>query len=203
MKKNGWVCISLLMILPVVFLNASCAKKRVQSDSVMAGLPQMAQPRVQAESSTPMTRPDAEKTAERAAKEAARARQLQEERLQAEAAVREAAKTQFVKENIHFAFDSAALSHQAQQVLKNKADYLRTNPAVMVTVEGHCDERGADDYNIALGELRAESVKNFLVALGIGGDRMNTISFGEERPLQKGHDEASWAKNRRAQMVIN
>jgi peptidoglycan-associated lipoprotein len=106
-------------------------------------------------------------------------------------------------ENINFAFDSAVLSDNARQILNRKADYLRTYPGINVTVEGHCDERGTEAYNIALGERRAQSVKNFLVNLGISTDRLNTVSYGEERPVDKGHNEASWAKNRRAQFVIN
>jgi peptidoglycan-associated lipoprotein len=72
-----------------------------------------------------------------------------------------------------------------------------------VTVEGHCDERGTEAYNIALGERRAESVKNFLVDMGISANRLKTISYGEERPIAMGQDEASWAKNRRAQFMVN
>jgi peptidoglycan-associated lipoprotein len=109
----------------------------------------------------------------------------------------------FVNENIHFGFDSFVLSGQAQQILNSKADYLRANTGITVTVEGHCDERGTEAYNIALGERRAESVKNFLVNLGISANRLNTISYGEERPIAMGQNEAFWAKNRRAQFVIN
>jgi len=135
--------------------------------------------------------------------EAEQAKRLQDDRLRAEAVAREAAEKAFVNEIIHFSFDSALLSDQAQQILNHKADYLRTNSGVTVTVEGHCDERGTDAYNIALGERRAESVKNFLVDLGISTNRLNTVSYGEERPIAMGQDEASWAKNRRAQFVIN
>ena len=85
----------------------------------------------------------------------------------------------------------------------SKAEYLRANLGVTVTVEGHCDERGTDAYNKALGDRRAESVKNFLVSLGISANRLNTVSYGEERPIAIGQNEASWAKNRRTQFVIN
>lgn len=124
-------------------------------------------------------------------------------RLRAEAAAREAALAALVGENIHFAFDRSLLSDQARQILISKAEYLRTNPDITVTVEGHCDDRGTNAYNIALGERRAESVKMFLVDLGIGTNRLNTVSYGEERPIAMGHNEASWAKNRRAQFVNN
>ncbi len=135
-----------------------------------------------------MTEPEVQKAPDRSAEQAP---------------AREAAETAFVNENIHFAFNSSALSDQARQILNSKADYLRTNPDITITVEGHCDDRGTDAYNIALGERRAESVKNLLVDLGIGTNRLNTVSYGEERPIVMGHNEASWAKNRRAQFVIN
>jgi peptidoglycan-associated lipoprotein len=83
------------------------------------------------------------------------------------------------------------------------AYYLRKNQDIMVTIEGHCDDRGTNVYNIALGERRAESVKNFFVDLGISVNRLNIISYGEERPIAMGQNEVSWAKNRRAQFMLN
>ena len=185
MRKKVWLAIALVMILPVVFFSISCTKKLVQTE------PSQTTPSEISESSS-STVNEAEQTI-----------QPQEDRLRAEEAAREAAGAAFVNEIIHFSFDSALLSDQAQQILNDKADYLRTNSGVTVTVEGHCDERGTDAYNIALGERRAESVKNFLVDLGISANRLNTVSYGEERPLAMGRNESSWAKNRRAQFVIN
>ncbi len=185
MRKNVWLAMALVMILPAMFFTVSCAKKVVQSEPA------------------PMTQPEVSEASDRSAEEAEQAGRLQEDRLRAEADAREAAGTAFVDENIHFAFDSAVLSDQAQQILNSKADYLRPNPGVTVTVEGHCDERGTNAYNIALGERRAESAKKFLVDLGISANRLNTTSYGEERPIAMGQNEASWAKNRRAQFVIN
>ena len=181
MRKKVWLAIALVMILPVVFFSISCTKKLVQTE------PSQTTPSEISESSS-STVNEAEQTI-----------QPQEDRLRAEEAAREAAGAAFVNEIIHFSFDSALLSDQAQQILNDKADYLRTNSGVTVTVEGHCDERGTDAYNIALGERRAESVKNFLVDLGISANRLNTVSYGEERPLAMGRNESSWAKNRRAQ----
>jgi len=185
MSKKVWLSISFVVILSVMFFTVSCAKKVVQSEPV------------------PTTQPEVSKASDRSAEEVEQARQLQEDRLRTEAAAREAAGEAFVNENIYFAFDSAVLSDQAQEILNRKADYLRTNSGVTVTVEGHCDERGTDAYNIALGERRSESVKNFLVDLGISAKRLNTISYGEERPIAMGQNEVFWAKNRRAQFVIN
>jgi peptidoglycan-associated lipoprotein len=119
------------------------------------------------------------------------------------AASNEAAEKVFVNEMIHFPFDSADLSNQARQILNSKVDYLRTNPDVTMTVEGYCDERGTKAYNLALGERRAESVKTFLVNMGIRTNRLRIVSYGEERPVVKGHDETAWAENRRAEFVIN
>jgi len=179
MRKNVWFAIALVMILPVMLLTVSCSKKVMQTEPVST-----TQRDVQKESDDQSGR-------------------LQEDRLRAEASAREAARTAFVNENIHFAFDSFVLSDQAQRILNSKADYLNTNSGVTVTVEGHCDDRGTEAYNIALGERRAESVKKFLIDLGISANRLNTVSYGEERPVAMGQDELSWAKNRRSQFVIN
>ena len=185
MSKKAWLSISFVVILSVMFFTVSCAKKVVQNEP------------------EPMNQSEVSKASDKSDMEAEKAKRLQEDRLRAEAAAREAAGTAFVSENIHFGFDSFVLSGQAQQILNSKADYLRANTGVTVTVEGHCDERGTEAYNITLGERRAESVKNFLVDLGISASRLNTISYGEERPIDMGQNEASWAKNRRAQFVLN
>jgi len=150
-----------------------------------------------------MTKPEVQKAPDRPAEKAKPDGRLEEVRRQAEATTRLAALTAFVAENIQFATDSSRLSDQARQILTSKAEYLRTNPDITVTVEGYCDDRGTNAYNVALGERRAESVKMFLVDLGIGTNRLNTVSYGEERPIATGHNEDSWAKNRRAQFVVN
>jgi peptidoglycan-associated lipoprotein len=103
----------------------------------------------------------------------------------------------FSEENIYFDFDKAELKTEAKVVLKAKADWLRKHQDYSVRIEGHCDERGTNEYNLALGERRADAAKRFLVALGISADRISTISYGEEKPLDPGHDEGAWAKNRR------
>jgi peptidoglycan-associated lipoprotein len=109
---------------------------------------------------------------------------------------------EFESESIYFEFDKADLRPEAQVNLKKKAEWLRFNPAYSVRIEGHCDERGTNEYNLALGERRAHSAKNFLVALGIGAYRILTISYGEEKPADPGHTEDAWAKNRRDEFKI-
>jgi peptidoglycan-associated lipoprotein len=119
-----------------------------------------------------------------------------------EGTVGAADKAAFENEDIYFLFDSSSITSQAQDVLRKKATFLKGRPNVKVTIEGHCDERGTNEYNLALGEARARAAKAFLVDLGIPAARIATISYGEERPLAKGHDEDSWSKNRRAHFVI-
>ncbi len=104
----------------------------------------------------------------------------------------------FINADIFFEFDSSTLSAEAESILKAKAEYMRRNAALTIVIEGHCDNRGTTEYNLALGERRAESVKGFLVDLGISETRIRTISYGEERPLAAGTDESAWSRNRRA-----
>lgn len=103
---------------------------------------------------------------------------------------------------IFFDFDSAALSNAARQALTRNFDVLRQNPQSRMRIEGHCDERGSDEYNLALGEQRAQAAARYLTTLGISGERLSTISFGKEKPADPGHDENAWAKNRRDEFII-
>ncbi|UCG07142.1 MAG: peptidoglycan-associated lipoprotein Pal [Desulfobacterales bacterium] len=105
-------------------------------------------------------------------------------------------------EDIYFEFDKSTLTSQAKQSLVEKAKWLSANLDVRVIIEGHCDERGTNEYNLALGDRRAASTKTFLVDLGISPSRLTIISYGEERPLVPGHSEDAWAKNRRAHFGI-
>jgi peptidoglycan-associated lipoprotein len=104
-------------------------------------------------------------------------------------------------QTVFFALDSWALDDGARGALDANARVLRDNPGVSVTIEGHCDERGTVEYNLALGERRAESVRQYLVDAGIGQGRMAVVSFGKERPVADGSDEAAWARNRRAEFT--
>ena len=101
-----------------------------------------------------------------------------------------------------FPLDSAELDDQGRSVVTANAAIMRKYPTWMITVEGHCDERGTAEYNLALGERRAVAVKAYLVSLGIAADRVRTVSYGKEFPFDPGHDDAAWASNRRAQFVI-
>jgi peptidoglycan-associated lipoprotein len=193
--KRKLIIVALLLIIPAMLFTVSCAKKTVATE--------------------PTTDTSAADEAARKAaleKQAMERQRLEEERLAAERAdqlKREAmeremmmSKNSFLNESIHFDFDSAVLNYQAQELLKQKAAWLRANPSENVVIEGHCDERGTNAYNLALGERRAESARSFLINLGISAARLTTISYGEEKPLDPGHNEEAWAKNRRDAFVL-
>ncbi|MGH6933678.1 MAG: peptidoglycan-associated lipoprotein Pal [Dongiaceae bacterium] len=107
-----------------------------------------------------------------------------------------------VGDRVFFDYDSFEIRADAQDTLQKQAAWLQQYPTYTVTVEGHCDERGTREYNLALGERRANSVKNYLIALGIDGNRVQTISYGKERPESAGSDETAWALNRRGVTVL-
>ncbi|HYN19892.1 MAG TPA: peptidoglycan-associated lipoprotein Pal [Thermoanaerobaculia bacterium] len=104
--------------------------------------------------------------------------------------------------DVYFDYDEASLSEDARGRLARNAELLKAQAQFMVTIEGHADERGTNEYNLALGERRANAVRDYLSSLGVGGDRLRTISYGEERPVCTTTDESCWSQNRRAHMVI-
>ena len=146
----------------------------------------------------------AKEAAEKARQEElARQRAMEEERIKEESMAKQEARDMFLNDDIHFEFDSSTLTPEAQLSLKKKAEWLQNNPEATSTIEGNCDERGTSEYNLALGDRRATSTKNFLVDLGISASRLTTISYGEERPVDPGQNEEAWAKNRRCHFTIN
>jgi peptidoglycan-associated lipoprotein len=185
MRKKLWIILALAFIIPGLLFTVSCAKKAVKDDAAMAK---------QAEDEDAMKAKEAAEKARQ--EELARQKAMEEERLLEEA------KNMFLNDDIHFEFDSSTLTPEAQLTLKKKAEWLQNNPEAMSTIEGHCDERGTSEYNLALGDRRATSAKNFLVDLGISASRLTTISYGEERPIDPGQNEDAWAKNRRCHFTI-
>ena len=105
-------------------------------------------------------------------------------------------------QTVFFAVDSSNFDSEGKEALKTNADFMKTNATVDIQVEGHADERGGRQYNLALGERRAKAVRDYLVALGVESKRLSVISYGNERPKAEGHDESSWSQNRRANFVI-
>ncbi len=188
-KKLGFHLLMAILVAGL-FLTASCAKKTVVSDAT---------------SIEDQAQTDAEAAAAKAARKA-EAERIRQQEIQEEAArkqaLTEAAQTRFLNQNIHFEYDSAQLTDTARALLREKADWLKSNPEHKIVIEGHCDERGTTEYNLALGERRASAVKQYLQDLGIGSYRMITVSYGEERPLDPGQNEVAYSKNRRAQFVL-
>ena len=108
-----------------------------------------------------------------------------------------------VGDRVFFGYDSSDLDSDALELLQDQVAWLKQNSNVSVTIEGHCDERGTREYNLALGEKRAQSVKNYLIGLGISPDRVSTISYGKERPAVVGSNDGAWAQNRRSVTIVN
>lgn len=108
-----------------------------------------------------------------------------------------------VKDRVFFAYDSSELSDEAKKILDVQTMWLKSDPSINITIEGHCDERGTREYNIALGERRANAAKDYLIANGIENSRMKVVSYGKEHPIYFGTDEAVVSKNRRAVAVVN
>ncbi len=190
-RKFGFSLALILVIAAFVF-TASCAKKQIKSEPGIAT--------EQQETGTQVISGKQDMEEQGTIEE----QRLQERRLRQEAKARRerAEKEEFLNENIYFQFDKSTLLPQAKATLRQKAKWLMAHSSVSVIIEGHCDERGTGEYNMALGDRRARSAKSYLVNLGVGSHRMTTISYGEEKPIAFGHNEGSWAKNRRAQFVI-
>lgn len=192
MTKRFSVGLVLLLVTAGLLFAASCAKKEIKSEP----------------SVTPAGESEAEWTAaQQEAQERQKAleeQRLREERLGEEAKARRerAVREEFVNQHIYFEFDKSRLLPEAKEILKRKAKWLAANPNASVIIEGHCDERGTNEYNMALGDRRAQSAKGYLVDLGVAPQRLTTISYGEERPIDPGHNERAWAENRRDQFVI-
>ena len=108
-----------------------------------------------------------------------------------------------VGDRVFFNYDSSELDTDAQELLQDQVAWLKQYSDVSVIIEGHCDERGTREYNLALGEKRAQSVKNYLINLGISADRVSTISYGKERPAVVGSNDGAWAQNRRSVTIVN
>ena len=190
MLKKFLMVLTVMLVFPGLLFTVSCAKKSVKSDG---GMTQTGE----AGTSTA--------TGGLTQEELARQRAIEEERIRTEAAARqtELARHQFINEDIYFDYNSSAITDFAQGVLEQKAEWLRANPAATVTIEGHCDERGTSEYNLVLGDRRANTVRITCSISAFAGQRMRAISYGAEQPANPAHTEEAWAKNRRAHFVLN
>ncbi len=176
-----------ILILCIALIMTGCPKKTVMKE----------EPSVKKEEA-------AKAEAERKAKEAEKAKAEFEKSMVAKKTPGiegEVFESSLLKD-IHFDFDKYDIRPGDAAILKGNADLLKKYHNVKIQLEGHCDERGTVEYNLALGERRANSTRNYLVSIGVSPERISTISYGKERPLDPAHNEAAWAKNRRAHTII-
>ncbi|MFH2064045.1 MAG: peptidoglycan-associated lipoprotein Pal [Pseudomonadota bacterium] len=189
MQKKLLKGLALLLAMSGLLFFVSCAQTDVQPTTPDA-------PKAQITDQDEMMEKDA---AAEAANQEAERRAIEEEAIRKE---QEAARNMFISEDIYFDYDDSSLKSSAQTVIQRKAVWLRNNPDATVLLEGHCDDRGTTEYNLALGDRRANSAKTFLVDMGIESSRLRTISYGEEMPVDPGKNEEAWAKNRRVHFTI-
>ncbi len=174
-----------VMLFVLTLLASGCAKKPVAEEPVISGQTavevQQQQPAGVVEQQVTDTAPAYDAAAVARAAELAASKGLN---------------------RIHFDFDQYVLTAAAKSILVSNAGLLRAAPVVKILIEGHCDERGSDEYNLALGDKRALATKNYLVSLGVAAERMNIISYGEEMPIDTARTKEAWAKNRRANFKV-
>jgi len=204
MKRKS-ICIGIMAVIFCIsmMLMTGCAKKTVSKDE---GLVAGGQKAAAAQSEADAKKKEAEAAVK---EEAARklAAEQQKEDVKELALKRDAAATataekeQTAFEDIYFVFDKSTIEPEAREILKRLAGLLGSNKNYSLVIEGHCDERGTVEYNLALGQSRADAAMKYLVDLGLDKESIKTITYGKERPLDPGHDEEAWAKNRRAHFL--
>lgn len=196
--RTLWI---LLVVLVAGALLAGCAAKQQETEQAPVDSTAMKMAEQARADSIAQAREQARQDSIAAA-QAEEQRRLEAERLEAQ---RKAAEEKAAKESIqtiYFDFDKSALTEAARTTLQQNAELIRKYPDWKVVVEGHTDERGSTEYNLALGERRAASVKDYYVNYGIAADRIEVVSYGEERPAVEGHNEKAWSQNRRAVTVV-
>ena len=202
-KKMMAVLLALAFVVSSLFFMSACAKKEMQvTEGVQPTAQESKAVEKQATETTTAEQAKQVQTGETEAYKKAEAKRLEKLKALQRAQKELDEKKAFENEKIYFDFDKSDLKPKSQTVLKKKADWLREHPAYSLRIEGNCDERGTSEYNLALGERRANSAKKFLVALGIAEGRIATISYGEERPVDPRHNEEAWAKNRRDEFKL-
>jgi peptidoglycan-associated lipoprotein len=186
MRKKLWICLALVLVIPGLLVLGACGGGTTVTDTDEPEVEVQEQP---------------EETTEQQPTEATS--EQPEAKVEEDTSGVMISRDMFLRDYVHFAFDKYNLDAEAQSVLRRKARFLQENPDIYITIEGHCDDRGTNEYNLALGDRRAESTRSFLLDMGIESYRISTVSYGEERPLCDARDEECWATNRRAAFIIN
>jgi peptidoglycan-associated lipoprotein len=190
-KHALWI----LSILAIAAWLGGCGQQAATTQAPAAAAPTAAKP----EAAKPEAQPEAAKP-EAAKPEAAKPAEQPTVQQATPGAVTVTLPTGMQLKIVYFDFDKYDIKPEFRDAIKYNADTLNKDKNVKVTIEGHCDERGSTEYNLALGERRATAVQKALVSQGVAGNRLKIVSYGEERPVDQGHDEAAWAKNRRGSM---
>lgn len=199
MKKNlTWIGFLIVLAFSLSMLVGCAEKKAVVKEGATQEVTSDDQAAKDAAAKAEADRLARERAEREAAERAAKAGKNQESKIEAAAPA-----AIDVLKDIYFDFDKSSIRPDARETLKANADYILKNKAAGIVVEGHCDERGTAEYNMALGQKRAQEAKKYLVNLGVKGSSIKTVSYGKERPIDPGHDEDAWAKNRRDHFVIN
>lgn len=205
MSRKGFFVLIFIICLGLVFLSSGCAKKSVKQDPSIKSAEELAAERERV----------ARLEAEQRERELARlreeeAKRREQERMEFEKSLA-AKRTPGIEgdvyeskllKRVHFDFDRYEIRMSDAAILKENAAVLKKFPEVKIQIEGHCDERGTSEYNLALGERRANSTRQYLLSLGVEAGRISIISYGEERPLETAHEEEAWGKNRRADFIV-
>jgi peptidoglycan-associated lipoprotein len=201
MKRNLVVATLVVFAFSSIFLLSSCAKKQVitEEKEMEAPAPEVAK---EEKAAVPAAKEEKMEEAKIERLKELEEAKKQEAAIDEEKAWMERRAAKFEAEAMYFDFDKSFIRLEYRPILQEKAAFLKDYPDMRVRIEGNCDERGTNEYNLALGERRGSSAKNFLISLGIAADRIETISYGEERPRGLGHNDASWSQNRRDDFVL-
>lgn len=178
-RKTNYRPLVMMIVLPLLLIGlTSCSQKQVATETPVQTMPEYAPAPVYQQAVPPQN--------------------LMEDQLRWENEARNA----FLNNRIYFDYNKYDIRPDSVQILRQKADYMNRNPGMNVEIQGHCDERGTEAYNLALGDRRSHATKKYLTDLGVDRDRMFTVSYGEEYPLVPGHNEQAWSQNRRVEFVI-
>jgi peptidoglycan-associated lipoprotein len=208
MKRILLIATLVVFACSSIFLLSSCAKKQVVAEEKEITAPPEEVAKVEEEKppavevAREVKEEEEFKKAEEARIERLKELEMARKKEAEERALKERIAIKFEAESIYFDFDKSFIRQEYRPVLEKKAEFLVDNPNISIRIEGNCDERGTNEYNLALGERRTNSAKNFFVSIGISPDRIEMISYGEERPLALGHNENSWVQNRRDDFVV-
>ncbi len=212
MKRSSCWSLAVPLALTAALLTSGCAEKQVRQEGQVSQKPPVVAPEATARPSpvyrapvreTPMavppeTRPEPPPVIKNKISELAAAEPAPRQPVEG-AGLSQATSSSL--QRVHFDYDQSTITAEAREVMTQNAQYLTANPGMRIRVEGHCDERGTTEYNLALGERRAKAAFQYLMDLGVDPNRMTTVSYGEEVPLDPSGTEAAWAKNRRAEFV--